>query len=239
MESSLTSILIEICAHCNRRCRWCPNHDHARERGFLEYDLITKVLDEAAKVKTLRKITFNLYNEPLLDERLDTIIFETRRKIPKVQIYLNTNGDLLDLNRWADLREAGLDWALVSQYDGKQTKNIALMRKYLSGVEKEAMRVNVFDVAKSANNRGGAVELETQEETPVQRMCDRPMYQLCINHLGKAILCCNDFFGEVEMGDIRKQTVEELWANPEFEKYRQELFKGNRAVLPLCRSCTA
>ena len=113
LEPPLRAIAIEINSACNRRCRWCPNHDNIRKEAYLADDLFHKIVLEVSKL-SLQKITFNLYNEPLLDKRLPQFISYVRGNMPKVTIYLNTNGDLLNLEKWRELRRKGLNHANIS-----------------------------------------------------------------------------------------------------------------------------
>ncbi len=120
----LTALGIEINSFCNRKCVWCPNHNHDREIAFLDDRIFYKIIDELKEMEFKGKITFNDFNEPLLDKRLVKFIEYTRRSIPSTSIYLNTNGDLLTLDMWNELRNAGLDYAIISQYDGRINENI-------------------------------------------------------------------------------------------------------------------
>lgn len=149
---------LEINSSCNRKCRYCPNYNHTREPGFLEEQLSYKIIDELKDIEFDGKITFNLFNEPLLDKRLPVFIKDIRKNLPHVYIYLNTNGDLLDLHLWEKLRKVGLDFANVTQYDGKVNKNIQKVLDNLDPEEREHFCAHTFDV-KKAINRAGLVDL--------------------------------------------------------------------------------
>jgi GTP 3',8-cyclase len=232
----LTSVAIEINSHCNRKCDYCPNKTYQREISFLDERLVYKIIDELKEKHFKGRLTFNGFNEPLLDERLTSFIEYARKHLPDVYIYLNTNGDFLNYPLWKNLRSAGLDYAKVSQYEGHVNSNIQNLLSILDEKEMKHMYISVFD-ASTAHNRAGLVKLENSNEVPLKEICIKPFYQLRINYQGKAILCCNDYFGAIEMGDIYSQNIFDIWKSKKFQDYRRRLFFKDRAALILCKSC--
>lgn len=233
---TLTAVAIEINSACNRKCAWCPNYSNYRKIDFLDEKVFFKVIDELKAMKFKGRITFNLYNEPLLDKRLLRFIDYVRKNIPSACRYLNTNGDLLNLDIWKKLRKAGLDYANISQYDGKINENIKEILNIISSKEKEHLHAHIFDT-NAICNRAGLVKSKGELKVPFKKYCSRPFYQLCINYKGKVVLCCNDYHGVVEIGDVHNSSIKELWASEIFMHYRKELLKGNRSNLKLCNMC--
>lgn len=233
----ILAVAIEINSLCNRRCPHCPNHYYTRETGYLDEETVHKIIDELKRLNFVGRLTFSIYNEPLLDRRLVKFIRYARRNLPQCYIYLNTNGDFLDLSAWKSLREAGLDYALVSVYDSKIRYNITGPLDRLDPEEKKRLSIRIFDVDRDACNRAGLVPLNNRRRLPLKEFCVRPFYQVNINYLGKIILCCNDFLGLVEMGDIRKQTIKDVWNCRKYNYYRIKLLFRDRAHLDLCNRC--
>lgn len=81
------------------------------------------------------------------------------------------------------------------------------------------------------------VKSKREPKVPPKKYCSRPFYQLCINYKGKVVLCCNDYYGVVEIGDVHNSSIKELWGSEIFMHYRKELLKGNRSNLKLCNMC--
>jgi GTP 3',8-cyclase len=232
---TLTALLIEINSACNRKCVWCPNCNANRPQNkYLDDFQFYSIIDQMVEMEFRGKITFNLYNEPLLDKRLSKFIKYVREKLPFSFIYLNTNGDYLNLEFWSLLRKEGLDYANISQYDGRINENVKKILEHLDIDEKQHFAVRIFDPLK-INNRAGLIN--SASKLPLKRFCNRPFYQLCITYEGKIVICCNDYFGQVEIGDFGTKTIKEIWANEIFVRYRKELKKGNRANLELCKTC--
>ncbi len=85
-------------------------------------------------------------------------------------------------------------------------------------------------------NRAGNVPGATQLSEPLAQGCERPFQQMYINHLGEAVLCCNDWRFEVVMGDTAEASLDEIWHNAKYRTYRDHLRRNDRHM-PLCASC--
>lgn len=232
---SLQGLQIEINSACNRTCDWCPNGTNVRpDDQFLDEELFYKIIDEAKEIKFNGSITFNGYNEPLIDKRILKFIKYIRENLPSSYIYLSTNGDYLNLELWKNLRREGLDFANISQYDGKINKNVQRIMEQIEPEEKKLFDAKVFN-KEIILNRAGLIKTKT--ELPLNKYCNRPFFQMTIDYQGKVNLCCNDYFSQVEMGDVRTQSLNEIWQSDVFVSYRKQLLKGNRADLELCNAC--
>lgn len=231
----LRAVLLETSSACNRKCALCPNSTNDRGSHFLGDKVFYKVIAELKEMKFEGKVSFSMYNEPLLDKRLPKFIEHVRKNLPSAYIYLSTNGDALTLDVWKDLRKRGLDYATVSQYDGKINENIEKILNELDSDERTHFSARIFD-SNGINNRAGLIKSRLLEK-PLQEKCFRPSYQLCINYGGKAVICCNDYHGSVAIGDASKESIRDLWNNNVFKFYRKKLSEGDRACLELCNLC--
>lgn len=228
----LNAVQIEINSHCNRKCLYCPNHDYEREEAYLPSELFYKIIQDLIDLDFAGRLNFNMFNEPLLDDRIIEFTKYASKHLPDVHIYLNTNGDFLTFEKYQELQQAGVREFHISQYDGKILPHIQTMKDKITD---KLFYVKVFDPAKHACNRAGLVNLGN-EQLPLQRMCPRPFYQLSINYKGEAVLCCNDYFGDVVLGDVYNESIQDIWESPKLVYYRIMLADGDRD-LPLCRTC--
>jgi MoaA/NifB/PqqE/SkfB family radical SAM enzyme len=170
----------------------------------------------------------------LLDRRLPEFIEHARGELPSAFILINTNGDLLDLPLWNTLRTAGLDYANITQHDGTIGSNI---QEILASVDPDEKKHLWVHTSVEMNNRAGLVASGTGAALPLKKSCSRPFYQLCVNYRGKAVLCCNDYLGLVEVGDLHRDTISAIWESKFLKRYRRKLFRGDRAHLKLCSTC--
>ena len=207
-DPPLQAVAIEISAACNRRCGYCPNHDHPRPEAYLDDGLFRKMVGELKEMGFQGRVAFNLYNEPLMDARLPEFIAHVRQELPGAYILVDTNGDFLTRALWDTLRAAGLDFANITQHDGKIRAAIQEIvdAEGPDGVPHLAVHTSVAVV----NNRAGLVRTAPVSAAIMKRTCPRPFSQLCVTYEGKGVLCCNDYFGAVTLGDARRETIPKL-----------------------------
>ena len=104
----LWSIKLEVNNDCNLACKMCyaPKGNDELPTPYIE-----KLLDDIAGVGTRLEI---LGGEPLLRDDLEAIIRYAKEKARLPQVILYTNATLVDRERAAALKRAGLDAALVT-----------------------------------------------------------------------------------------------------------------------------
>ena len=54
---------------------------------------------------------------------------------------------------------------------------------------------------------------------------------------GTVALCCQDYEGRGDMGNLNYQTIEEVWNGEKFVKYRKFHKEGKRSELEICKRC--
>ncbi len=54
---------------------------------------------------------------------------------------------------------------------------------------------------------------------------------------GRVALCCFDSEAEHAVGDVRKQTIHEIWHSPAFKEKRRLLYSKDFSSLKLCGKC--
>jgi pyrroloquinoline quinone biosynthesis protein E len=104
----LWSIKLEVNNDCNLACKMCYA---PKGKDVLLIENIKRLLDDIANIGTRLEI---LGGEPLLREDLEEIIHYAKEKAHLPQVILYTNATLVDRERAAALKRAGLDAALVT-----------------------------------------------------------------------------------------------------------------------------
>ena len=108
-------------------------------------------------------ILFSGESEPLLHKRLDRLIRLTKSTLPQSQIEVNTNGDLLTLEKLKTLFDSGLDTISISMYDGShQIKQFSMLRDEARLTSEQVLlRRRYFkdgNYGINMTNRGGLVD---------------------------------------------------------------------------------
>ena len=230
------SVSIELSSVCNRKCPWCPQSLYQRPFGELPVELFNKIVNDLAAEDHHIPLELHFYNEPLIRyERLVESVAYARGKLPKTHISFNTNGDLLTLEKWTELRKVGLSSMKIMQYDGYEVSEpIKALQGQIPPEDKDAFGIRMF-AGRHKCNRAGLLPWKNHP-LPRQRPCERTR-QVCINYLGDAVLCCCDFLGKVVIGNVANKTIMELHNDPVICHMREELGKGNRKDFSPCKDC--
>ena len=224
-------ILIETHNCCNRRCWFCKfGQSPGGKRVFLHLDLIVKIAKELKAISYAGRISLFGIDEPLLDERLVDIVAIFRQACPDAFIQITTNGDLLDSCLYNELKFVGLSSLSISLYDADSEDKIrARLGDRLSEIKLIEMRDPLY-----LENRAGSIPISA----PIPDCgCGRPSNMLIVKATGKIVLCCADMYGAVEMGDIKKQKLQEVWHSEKFEYYRSRLTLSRKDLF-LCEKCS-
>jgi len=68
-------------------------------------------------------------------------------------------------------------------------------------------------------------------------LCQYPWQRVTITHTGKIPLCISDWDVCTHIGDLRKQTIKEIWHGNEMNNFRQQQIEGKRLSIECCRMC--
>ncbi len=70
------------------------------------------------------------------------------------------------------------------------------------------------------------------------RICDLLFHKMYIGYNGDVLLCCMDWRRRVVLGNVRRQSLREIWHGDLYRHYRQLHVEGRARELDLCRECT-
>jgi radical SAM protein with 4Fe4S-binding SPASM domain len=71
-----------------------------------------------------------------------------------------------------------------------------------------------------------------------RHFCARAFEQIMVLWDGRVSLCCFDGDGDVILGDLNTQTLQEVYNGGEALRYREAHAGGNRQTLKLCKDCS-
>lgn len=234
-------IEIETINRCNGSCSFCPVSKNIDPRKFsrMEKDLFNKIIEELKNLDYNGKLTLFSNNEPFMDKRIMDFHAYARAKLPKARMHLFTNGTLLTLDRFVELMNY-LDELIIDNYN-QDLKLIPNCEKIVEYCEKDiALKSRVTIVLRKPQevltNRAGNAPNKQAKSIYPDVGCPLPYEQMIVRPDGKVSLCCNDALGQMTMGDLTCQALEEVWFGNEFSKIRNVLQKG-RGNIPLCKYC--
>jgi radical SAM protein with 4Fe4S-binding SPASM domain len=118
---------------------------------------------------------------------------------------------------------------------GQEEKRTALERELLS------LGLNRF-LVKQPHNWGGDYALDARDRSPIEggssyTPCTFPWYALVVFAGGEVMPCPQDFFGELQVGDLNVSSLREVWNGPEMISLRARMGAKKVQDLVPCATC--
>ncbi len=109
-------LMVQTTSRCNSACVICPWPLTAdtQPQGNMSDATFARIVDEARDNPLLSRIMLYLMNEPLMDKKIGDRIDMMRKARPDAEIYIVTNGILLDRELGDRLIDSGLSWIGLS-----------------------------------------------------------------------------------------------------------------------------
>ncbi|MFC1789089.1 radical SAM/SPASM domain-containing protein [Thermodesulfobacteriota bacterium] len=141
---------IEVTSHCNANCIMCPQKKMNRKRGYMSWQVFTKIIDECAVFEGTG-LWMNLHKdgEPLLDPMLFARINYIRKKLKKSHIHFSSNASLLTNSIIDKLLESPPD-SIVFSVDGTTSETYEQIRRGLLYQKTKENLENFFKRKKKA-----------------------------------------------------------------------------------------
>lgn len=113
VEYLLTTAQIEVTAHCNWGCKFCPVSIDRKPAATMPMPLFEEIVEKISVYDTIRYVTFHFYNEPTLDRFFDDRIAVLTRAGLRLRLF--TNASHLTERKIDALKESGvLDLLMVN-----------------------------------------------------------------------------------------------------------------------------
>lgn len=236
----LTPQLVElnITELCNRTCSFCP-----RSQGYPNSNLNMQLELANEIANQCLNFTDNIHlvgrGEPLLHPSFIEIV----KIFSHFSIKIVTNGDRLenyidDLHAVLDLN-SGRHKITYCLYDDDEQfadatskfskyNDIFLYKTYDTGN-------NLFDEELSKkqwlDNRAGFFE-----KNPSKQSCFIPTNRVFIDYNGDINLCCHDWKYKHVYGNVKIESVRQVWQH-NMQEVKKQLLNGNRACTSACSEC--
>jgi len=215
----------------------CPVHlemaspFRVKRPRHLPGDLVRHVLDTLGAYSYRGGITFQHYNEPLIDPRLFEFIRYAKKQCLNAKITAVSNGGYLSRQLAEELKEAGLDRIHVTLYGSQKDRDVMQRR-----VRKEIMPL--WPQECNVLTWGMDDRLCIYDREYLDRgNCYAPLSSIIITRNAEWALCCRDWKRTVTFGSLMENTFEDLLRSEEPRRIYEALSHGDRTVLDVCRRC--
>ena len=258
-------VFFELRTKCSGRCSFCAAsiQNETRPDSVMEFGLFNKVITELADLDYSGRVAFHVNNEPLIVPDLEKYLSLTREKLPRAWIQILTNGRSLSIKRAESLMEAKVNEITVNHYDDDDYLKQILPPRFAS-IRDEVIskyypkkfirsghgpgkfnvgtvfRYNVMNRRETEVLTNRAASAPNKEGLVGENMlgfCQYPFIQFNITTDGRVGLCCADLYFKSIMGNVKNQTVSEIWFGKEFQAERKALLANDRTGNSLCQTC--
>jgi len=234
---------------CNRTCVFCPRSDpnvYPNRNEHLPVEIYEKTMKELAEVEYDGMILYSAFSEPLLYKQIEVVLEISKRYLPNVVIESVTDGDFVTPDKLRSLFSAGLDTLLISMYDGPEQEDhfksiiaqagvpedrVVLRKRWLPPEEHYGITLS---------NRAGNVTLPDLNvgalKEPMKRPCFYPFYQVLVDFDAAVMLCPHDWGKKIVVGNLKDNTIHELWDSRTMRRVRRSLAANDRNFAP-CDLC--
>jgi MoaA/NifB/PqqE/SkfB family radical SAM enzyme len=251
------------CAFCGINAIQDPKH---RAYKFMALGTLESVLDDIKYAGWNPRIEFAMHGEPTMHPDWTEAIRMAREILPKASLMMTSNGggiikDTVPLLSKAF--DAGLNIFALDDYEsvniGKKVRanldkdSIFIdfdVREYpedktASPHTRRPIRTRMLvfvqdiSVAKTGthsqlNNHAGSAGPLDFSKANVR--CAKPFRELAVRHDGSIAICCNDWLGIYQCGNVNEKPLAEIWCGNAFKTARRFLYNGMRE-LPPCHGC--
>ncbi|MBF0364303.1 MAG: SPASM domain-containing protein [Oligoflexia bacterium] len=257
-------VVLELTNACNLECIMCPHKKMKRKIGLLDSNLFKKIIDEISEHSEL--LYLHGTGESLIHPQLSKLCLYAHQK--KLRTCLSTNGMLLTeelLSCGLDYLIIALDGGTAETYEkirvgGNFNKLINNIKNILKVKSSTKICLQMIYMPENSHEVAAFKNLFTKEEQKkifqfrfkpfsntyaekvVQKNLERPcfwpwnMMFVCCD--GTVSLCCIDYEREICLGDLKEQSVFEIWNSPQLDTIRKHHQQKNRHQIELCSTCS-
>ena len=230
---------IETINRCNGECSFCPVNRNEKQRVYhkMSVSMFEDIIGQLSEIRYRGLLGLFSNNEAFLDERIGRFAKYAREMLPHAYIYIISNGKLITLDKFKDTIPY-LDLLQVDDYEmgGEKPENIIQ-------IEQEVKKQGIHDKYRYYEIDKDAVRTSRGGNAPNRRiyytmdvLCPLPFVQMVIRPDGAVSLCCNDALGENTLGDLRTETLLDIWNSERYKRVRKAA-KTGRYSISTCRYC--
>ena len=265
--SDFTDVLlrIESTNHCNFECSFCPHPTMERAKGFMREPTIKKLIDEASEMG-FKMLDLRNFGEPIMDKRIAGFASYARSK-GFTKIYIHTNGHLLTPKRLDEWGEGGItevNLSLSPKGEFGQTRPGIPVEKYFKNIESlvsgqpkflKILNVDYIRTGLSTPEEEKEFELwlkaiGIQKRIDIELhnwavgndrdhfLCHRLWSSITVLWNGDVSLCCLDYEGDYNLGNLgdgATENLSEVINSPLYTEIRKNHLAGK--FLEKCASC--
>ncbi|TXH56344.1 MAG: radical SAM protein [Desulfurellales bacterium] len=253
-------VQVELVEGCNLFCNFCGLQGIREKPGnyrFADLEMLEDLAEQIASAGWTPRIEFAMHGEPSMHPQREAAIRIFREHLPKAYLMMTSNGGGFLKGGIAELFDAGLDTLALDNYE-----YVKIVPKLLPGIEQLGIPVFCYpndkrgnphnrwptrritiieDISKATSGTNSSLNSHCGaafDKKALMKPCAKPFREISVRHDGSVAICCNDWRGELPMGNIKETLIDEIWTCELMERARRLLYLGRREFTP-CDKCDA
>ena len=262
-------IQIETTVLCNSACTFCPQNEMTRGPKFMEEWVWKKIIDESrGKGILYRPFMINEpFVDPRMPEIISYIKLDSTATVElNSNAHMTAKTDVPGIvASGVDLVRFSIDGLTQETYDqsgrgGSLQRMVDNVLKFVEERNKQGsecyIEVRMIDMDFNRHEHQDFMKFWkehvdesivttyydwpwTGQTTFEPKPCPKVQHEMFFMSDGQATLCCWDAHERGIVGDVKENTVEEIWQGAIMQKYKKWLNHGERGKIELCSRCTA
>ena len=180
----------------------------------------------------------------MIDADLDSItisfdgyskeVYEKIRKGLKFDVTKKNILNLLKMRKKLNKKNPKINLVLVELEENKREIK-SFYREWKNKVDS----INIINMRNWANKieKKGTKESFHFNYNVKRKPCALIWQKMVVDWNGDAVLCCDDWDHSTVLGNLKKQSIEEIWKGEKLRKIREAHVRGNFKEIPLCAKC--
>lgn len=257
---------IELTNKCNMACAMCPtgNKTAKRATGFMDRKLYHDILSEIVEYKT--PLRFIRWGEPLLHPMIGLFIEEAAErgiithintngillddyntdwmvKVPLTSLKVSFQGvDAIEYSQYrlgGNFYETVEALKLIYKKRGDNMYPFIQVGTTVNKIKKHMIKNFTEKMLKKCDSVyvGKTMNLTKPIKSMHYCSCPEVFTKLSVNWDGTVSACCGDYDNLMLVGDLRKQSLSDIWHSKDLEEIRIDLMNNNHNKYYLCSRC--
>ncbi len=200
-----------------------------------------------AKSKNVPEVQFTTNGTPyteqkirdLIDAGLDRIIFSmdgaNKETVEKIRVGLKYDKAVENIKTLHRLRtEMGRTKPFIRIQMVRMKENAGEVEQFVEMWKPYVDDIRITDVT----DRGQGGELAVGDQVAVGRQrCPQPWQRMMVSPNGEVVPCCADWHKEWVIGDVKTQSLKEIWHGPKMEAMRRVQREMRLDDVSPCKTC--
>lgn len=161
----------------------------------------------------------------------DKKTYEENRVNAKYEVTMSNILDFLKIKK--QLKAKGT-FVVLQIIDTGYTKDTYAKEKFLQNFKDLPLdKISV----RTPHNWAGGISVKEKGKPKKPIVCTFPWYGLTIFRDGRVVTCCQDYNGEIFLGDANKETLADIWNRETMQKLRKNFVDRKYNIYNPCTNC--